>query len=95
MIELTNLSTKEMKKIRKNFQMLFQDVYSSLDTRMKISKIVTEPLDIHNIGTRKDRIDRAKELMLKVGLCIHIELSMHLKPLFYEIHSLACLRLTG
>ena len=56
MTELTNLSAKEMKKIRKNFQMLFQDVYSSLDTRMKISKIVTEPLDIHNIGTRKDRI---------------------------------------
>ena len=53
MTELTNLSTKEMKKIRKNFQMLFQDVYSSLDTRMKISKIVTEPLDIHNIGTNK------------------------------------------
>ena len=68
MTELTNLSTKEMKKIRKNFQMLFQDVYSSLDTRMKISKIVTEPLDIHNVGTKKERIERAKELMIKVGL---------------------------
>ena len=68
MTELTNLSTKEMKNIRKNFQMLFQDVYSSLDTRMKISKIVTEPLDIHNVGTKKERIERAKELMIKVGL---------------------------
>ena len=68
MTELTNLSTKEMKNIRKNFQMLFQDVYSSLDTRMKISKIVIEPLDIHNVGTKKERIERAKELMIKVGL---------------------------
>ena len=70
MIELTKLSQKDMKSIRKNFQMLFQDVYSSLDTRMKVADIVTEPMAIHNIGNRKERIDRAKELMEKVGLSV-------------------------
>ena len=68
MIDLTKVSKKEMKSIRKHFQMLFQDVYSSLDSRMKVVDIVTEPMAIHKIGTQKERIDRAKELMERVGL---------------------------
>ena len=68
MIDLTKVSNKEMKNIRKHFQMLFQDVYSSLDSRMKVVDIVTEPMAIHKIGTQKERIDRAKELMERVGL---------------------------
>ena len=48
--------------------MLFQDVYSSLDSKMKVADIVTEPMAIHNVGSKKERIDRAKELMEKVGL---------------------------
>ena len=47
MIDLTKVSKKEMKSIRKHFQMLFQDVYSSLDSRMKVADIVTEPMAIH------------------------------------------------
>jgi oligopeptide/dipeptide ABC transporter ATP-binding protein len=68
MIDLTKVSKKEMKSIRKHFQMLFQDVYSSLDSKMKVADIVTEPMAIHNVGSKKERIDRAKELMEKVGL---------------------------
>ena len=68
MIDLTKVSKKEIKNIRKHFQMLFQDVYSSLDSRMKVVDIVTEPMAIHKIGTQKERIDRAKELMERVGL---------------------------
>jgi len=68
MIDLTKVSQREMKSIRKHFQMLFQDVYSSLDSRMRVVDIVTEPMAIHKIGTQKDRIDRAKELMESVGL---------------------------
>ena len=68
MIDLTKVSKREMKSIRKHFQMLFQDVYSSLDSKMKVADIVTEPMAIHNVGSKKERIDRAKELMEKVGL---------------------------
>ena len=68
MIDLTKVSKKEMKSIRKHFKMLFQDGYSSLDSKMKVADIVTEPMAIHNVGSKKERIDRAKELMEKVGL---------------------------
>jgi oligopeptide/dipeptide ABC transporter ATP-binding protein len=68
MINLPKVSKKEMKSIRKHFQMLFQDVYSSLDSRMKVADIVTEPMAIHNIGSKNDRMNRAKELMERVGL---------------------------
>ena len=68
MIDVVKVSKKEMKSIRKHFQMLFQDVYSSLDSKMKVADIVTEPMAIHNVGSKKERIDRAKELMEKVGL---------------------------
>ena len=68
MIDLPKFPKKGMKSIRKHFQMLFQDVYSSLNSRMKVADIVTEPMAIHNVGSKKDRIDRAKELMERVGL---------------------------
>jgi len=68
MIDVVKVQKKEMKSIRKHFQMLFQDVYSSLDSKMKVGDIVTEPMAIHNVGSKKERIDRAKELMEKVGL---------------------------
>ena len=68
MIDVVKVQKKEMKSIRKHFQMLFQDVYSSLDSKMKVADIVTEPMAIHNVGSKKERIDRAKELMEKVGL---------------------------
>ena len=68
MIDMAKVPKKEMKNIRKHFQMLFQDVYSSLDSRMKVADIVTEPMAIHNVGSQQERIDRAKELMERVGL---------------------------
>ncbi|KKL48476.1 hypothetical protein LCGC14_2325140, partial [marine sediment metagenome] len=68
MIDLPKVPKKGMKTIRKHFQMLFQDVYSSLNSRMKIADIVTEPMAIHDVGNKKERIDRAKELLERVGL---------------------------
>jgi ABC-type oligopeptide transport system ATPase subunit len=58
MIDLPKVPKKGMKSIRKHFQMLFQDVYSSLNSRMKVGDIVTEPMAIHNVGSKKERIDR-------------------------------------
>ncbi len=70
-INIAEVPKKEMKSMRKHFQMLFQDVYSSLDSRMKVADIVTEPMAIHNVGSKKERIERAEELMERVGLSAH------------------------
>ena len=70
-IDIAEVPKKEMKSMRKHFQMLFQDVYSSLDSRMKVADIVTEPMAIHNVGSKKERIERAEELMERVGLSAH------------------------
>jgi oligopeptide/dipeptide ABC transporter ATP-binding protein len=67
-LDISQIAEHKIKDFRKNFQMLFQDVYSSLDPKMKILDIVTEPLAIHNIGTKKERLETASELMKRVGL---------------------------
>ena len=54
--------------LRKEIQVVFQDPYNSLNPRMKIGEILTEPLLVHKIGTRQERIDKAKNLLAKVGL---------------------------
>jgi oligopeptide/dipeptide ABC transporter ATP-binding protein len=68
MIDLLKLPRKKMKNIRKKFQILFQDPYSSLNSKMKILDIVAEPMVIHGIGTNKERTEKVKTLMEKVGL---------------------------
>jgi oligopeptide transport system ATP-binding protein len=63
------LSRKEMEKVRKDFQMIFQDPYASLNPRMNVEDIVGEPLDIHRVyKSRKDRRNRIIELLELVGL---------------------------
>ena len=57
-----------MKAMTLKMQMVFQDPYSSLNPRKKVSKIIGQPLDIHNIGTPEERIDRVAQLMDEVGL---------------------------
>ena len=54
--------------MRPRFQMIFQDPYSSLNPRMTIGAIVGEPLDIHGIGSKNDRVARIRELLGIVGL---------------------------
>ena len=67
-LDISQTPEHQIKDFRKNFQMLFQDVYSSLDPKMKVLEIVTEPLAIHSIGTQKERFNKACELITKVGL---------------------------
>lgn len=67
--DLMSLSPKEMREMRKKIQIIFQDPYSSLNPRMTIGDIVTEPMVIHNIGgNKKERYQRASELLNRVGL---------------------------
>lgn len=59
---------KELKALRRNFQMIFQDPYSALNPRITVKKTLEEPLVIHKIGTKKERLERVKELLRSVGL---------------------------
>ena len=64
-----DLSRKEMQEVRKNFQMIFQDPYASLNPRMTVEEIVAEPLDIHHAYKDKiERRERVVELLKLVGL---------------------------
>ena len=66
--DLFTLPEKEMREMRRNIQMIFQDPYSSLNPRWQINEIVAEPLDTHKIGTRKERIEMVNEILRIVGL---------------------------
>jgi oligopeptide transport system ATP-binding protein len=69
--DLTQLSQNEVRKARRNIQMIFQDPYASLNPRMTVGNIVGEPLQIHHIGTAASRKERIDELLKLVGLNPH------------------------
>ena len=63
------VTDKNIKRMRRKMQMVFQDPYSSLDPRMTVEDIIGEPLDVHNLcSNRKERRERILELMSFVGL---------------------------
>jgi oligopeptide/dipeptide ABC transporter ATP-binding protein len=62
------LKGRELKEMRRNMQIIFQDPYASLDPRMPIGESVMEGLRIHNIGSPKERFDLAIQTLRKVGL---------------------------
>jgi oligopeptide transport system ATP-binding protein len=66
--ELTSLNKSDLRKSRRDMQMIFQDPYASLNPRMTVGNIVGEPLQIHNIGSNKSRKERTQELLGLVGL---------------------------
>ena len=59
---------QELKEMRRNVQIIFQDPYASLDPRMPIGESVMEGLNIHGIGTRQERFDIMLATLKKVGL---------------------------
>ena len=63
-----NLSGSDLKKMRRNMQIIFQDPYASLDPRMPIGESISEGLRIHNIGTHKERFEIVIQNLRKVGL---------------------------
>ncbi len=68
-IDIRALNKEEMRKMRHNMQIIFQDPFSSLDPRKSVSQIIEEPLKINRIyATNRERLDRVKELMDLVGL---------------------------
>ncbi|MCG8513610.1 MAG: dipeptide ABC transporter ATP-binding protein [Halanaerobiales bacterium] len=67
--DVLGLNKKEMREMRKEMQIIFQDPYASLNPRMTVADIVGEPLDIHNlVDNKKERNERVRELLDSVGL---------------------------
>lgn len=66
--DITKFSEREMQKIRKNIQMVFQDPFSSLNPRMRVFDIIAEPLRTHKVAKGVELEDKIYELMETVGL---------------------------
>ncbi|GIO31995.1 MULTISPECIES: ABC transporter ATP-binding protein [Paenibacillus] len=66
--EITELSSEEMRKQRRDMQIVFQDPFSSLDPRHSVQRILEEPLIVHGISNRKERQQRIAKLIEVVGL---------------------------
>ena len=65
--ELTELKREDLRKMRQDMQIVFQDPYSSLDPRMTVGNIVAEPLEVHGMGTRRGRTETVRRLLEVVG----------------------------
>ncbi len=66
--DLSGLSQREMRPYRRQLQMIFQDPSASLDPRMTVASIISEPMVVSKIGTKEERKERVQELLRVVGL---------------------------
>ncbi|MEH7304728.1 ABC transporter ATP-binding protein [Neobacillus drentensis] len=66
--EITSMSKAELRKTRRDIQMVFQDPYASLNPRHSIEQILEEPLIVHGIGTKEERKKQVREMLEVVGL---------------------------
>jgi oligopeptide transport system ATP-binding protein len=66
--DLTTLDGSQMRKMRRHLQMIFQDPYASLNPRMTVGNIVSEPMQIHKLVPKGERTQRVQELLQTVGL---------------------------
>ena len=66
--DITHLKSKELKSVRRELQIIFQDPYASLNPRMPVGEIIGEALSIHNIANGAEKVERVKKLVDIVGL---------------------------
>lgn len=66
--DISEMGIEALKPYRKSMQVIFQDSYSALDPMMTLSQIIAEPLDIHQIGTARERLEKALGWLERVGL---------------------------
>jgi len=67
--DIVKLSKEEVRKLRKEIQIIFQDPYSSLNPKLNVGEIITTPMKVHKIGnSQKERWERARQILEKVGL---------------------------
>ncbi len=70
--DVTHLSRRALRPLRRDAQMVFQDPYSSLNPRMTVARAVEHPLAIHGIGTRADRREKVRDAVRRVGLSLEV-----------------------
>jgi len=66
--DLSSLHKRELKSVRREIAMIFQDPYSSLNPRMTVGEIVRDPLIVHKTGSREEQRKRVRRLLDRVGL---------------------------
>jgi len=66
--DLFRVPSRQMKRLRREMQIIFQDPYASLNPRMRIGTILEEPLVVHRIGTAAERREKVRKLLTQVGL---------------------------
>lgn len=66
--ELTQLNKSNLRRSRRHMQMIFQDPQASLNPRLTVGRIISEPLEIHHVGDKESRQQRVQELLRVVGL---------------------------
>ncbi len=66
--DLATMPKRDLRLVRRDIQMLFQDPNSSLNPRMRVGEIIAEPLEIHGIGSSRTRTERVEQLLVQVGL---------------------------
>jgi oligopeptide transport system ATP-binding protein len=66
--DISRLSRRRMRPLRRELQIVFQDPYASLNPRKRVGSIIGAPLQIHGVGDRAERRQRVQELLEKVGL---------------------------
>jgi peptide/nickel transport system ATP-binding protein len=66
--DISRMSSREQRASRSQVQIMFQDPYSSLDPRMRVTSLISEPLTIQKVGTRAERRRRVSKLLEEVGL---------------------------
>jgi len=66
--DITHLKGEELRALRREMQVVFQDPYASLNPRMKIGKAIAHPLEIHNIAEENERKELVLDMLEKVGL---------------------------
>lgn len=67
-IDIANISQRKMKPLRREMRMIFQDPFSSLNPRLTVKDIISEPLEIHGVARGRQAEERVAELMTSVGL---------------------------
>ena len=66
--DLTVMRKAQLRAVRREMQIVYQDPYSSLEAKMRVGNIISEGLDIHRVGTKNERKERVEELLSVVGL---------------------------
>ncbi len=67
-VDLVTLSKEEMRQMRQKMQLVFQDPYASLNPRMTVKDLIKAPLDVFDIGTEEEKMQKVFDIMKKVGL---------------------------